>query len=64
LVRAVTRPYPGAFYDHGGSRIRIWRAAIAPRTNEPVGFDQDGLKIAFPDGVLQLLDWDIEERSA
>lgn len=24
LVRGVTRPYPGAFWDHDGRRLRVW----------------------------------------
>ncbi len=30
LIRAVTRPYPGAFADVGGNRYRIWQAAVVP----------------------------------
>lgn len=29
LVRAVTRPYPGAFWDTGSERIRIWSGKLA-----------------------------------
>ncbi len=29
LVRAVTRPYPGAFFEHDGRRIRVWRTGSA-----------------------------------
>ncbi len=30
LVRAVTRPYPGAFTTLGGRRLLVWRAAVEP----------------------------------
>lgn len=33
LIRAVTRPYPGAFTYRGSSKIFIWKASIAPAGN-------------------------------
>lgn len=54
LVRAVTRPYPGAFADIGGRRLVVWRA-------RPVDLE-DGLAPApvleFPDGRLIATDWE------
>ena len=32
LVRAVTRPYPGAFTFLGGRKIQIWKAALSQRS--------------------------------
>lgn len=51
LIRAVTRPYPGAFIDHGTTRLRIWEA-------RPAGPDADhgATKLRFADGVLTILD--------
>lgn len=31
LVRAVSKPYPGAFSDFDGRKLTIWRADIAPQ---------------------------------
>ena len=57
LIRAVARPYPGAFYDEGDLRIVVWRAKIA----EP-GEDLAGARaITFRDGVLVALEWDTQE---
>ena len=54
LVRAVTRPYPGAFADLDGRRLVVWRARIA-RPGEDCGGD---LCLRFPDGVLRCLEWE------
>lgn len=29
FVRAQTRPYPGAFFEHGGRKITVWAARLA-----------------------------------
>jgi len=50
LVRAVTRPYPGAFYRDGNRIIRIWSA----RT------DKNGGLIKLRDGYLTPIEYDIE----
>lgn len=31
FVRALARPYPGAFSDLGGARLRVWRARVAEK---------------------------------
>jgi len=54
LIRAVTHPYPGAFIDEAGLRLRIWAAG---RPMEDAG----GRRIAFRDGWLDATRWD-EER--
>lgn len=49
LVRAVTRPYPGAFYVKEGRKVVVWRAratAIMPTTNIKC--------LEFSDGCLLL----------
>jgi methionyl-tRNA formyltransferase len=37
LVRAVCRPYPGAFTDFDGQRVTIWKSDIAPDTLVLIG---------------------------
>lgn len=54
LVRATTRPYPGAFTEVDGKTITIWRCEIGPAS----GTTQD-LTIAFDDGRLHCLEWEI-----
>lgn len=35
FVRALTRPYPGAFSGHVGERITIWQCALLPTPVDP-----------------------------
>jgi methionyl-tRNA formyltransferase len=53
LIRAVTRPYPGAFMDVDGRRLRIWRAE--PLTGAAAG-EEIPRSVAFKDGFLHLLE--------
>lgn len=57
LIRAVTHPYPGAFIDLPGRRLRIWRAA--PATMEAGA----GERLRFADGDLVVLVADEEPLS-
>jgi len=50
LVRAVTHPYPGAFYNDGEKIIRIWSAQTSV----------DEGKINLSDGYLIPIDYEIE----
>ena len=54
LVRAVTRPYPGAFFERDGRRIIVWKAAIAA-SQADCGSDRC---LAFSDGWLRCLEWE------
>jgi methionyl-tRNA formyltransferase len=65
LVRAVTRPYPGAFLDGDGGRVRVWNARIAaaPCARSPIFLASQEV-IAYADGALQLLDWELEQLRA
>jgi methionyl-tRNA formyltransferase len=63
LIRAVTRPYPGAFLKVGDRTLRVWTAQ-ADNTSEPRPHfrpDSDGsLLIPFRDGYLRATEWDWE----
>lgn len=50
LVRAVTHPYPGAFYKNQGKVIRIWSAKT----------DKNQGEIKLKDGYLIPIDYEIE----
>lgn len=54
LVRAVTHPYPGAFYIENGKKIVVWSAAVGNLEKE----------VAFhlTDGYLYPLDYEIKEE--
>lgn len=49
LVRALTRPYPGAFYFDGGKKIVVWKSFVV---NKPP--KEDVHFIRFYDGFLVL----------
>ena len=50
LVRAVTHPYPGAFYKEGEKKWLIWSAKRA------------GAGIKLADGYLQPVDYEIVDE--
>lgn len=54
LIRAVTRPYPGAFIDMNGKRLRVWTA-------EPSRQAGERLTLPFSDGDLEVLDYSWED---
>lgn len=54
LIRAVTRPYPGAFYVSEGRKIVIWKAVMDGDGPTPDGAP----RIDFHDGTLCALDWE------
>jgi len=60
LVRAVTHPYPGAFTDRGGDRLRIWWAEplageAGGRPGEVLASDAQGIVVATGEGRLRLI---------
>lgn len=52
MVRAVTRPYPGAFYIQGGRRVTVWRAAVSR------SYAEGALRLA--DGYLLPLEYEVQ----
>ncbi|MCH2209161.1 MAG: hypothetical protein MK132_25310 [Lentisphaerales bacterium] len=54
LIRASTRPYPGAYYiTQKGMKKIIWKAKVSDRY-------QDGM-LKFKDGYLKILEFDLEK---
>lgn len=51
MVRAVTHPYPGAFYRENGKMLRIWSAKVSPVSG----------RIALKDGYLEPLVFESED---
>lgn len=51
LIRAVTRPYPGAFLEMNDRRLIVWKASL-----EPTEFSK--MTLPFSDGVLYCLDFE------
>lgn len=57
LVRAVTRPYPGAFVEEGDRTLVIWRAEAVEDAPD------DATTVDFPDGRLRALEWETRETA-
>lgn len=57
LVRAVTRPYPGAFIEQGNRTLVVWRAQIVQ--DVPTG----AKSLQFADGTLQALEWEMRDTA-
>ena len=51
MVRAVTHPYPGAFYRDGAKTLRIWSAEVSPESGP----------IRLRDGYLVPIDFESED---
>ncbi|MDZ7627747.1 MAG: formyltransferase family protein [Parvularculaceae bacterium] len=69
LIRAVTRPYPGAFTYVGPEKLTIWAAEIwadsrryASRAGQVIERHGDALAIACGDGAILATDWDCAKR--
>ena len=56
VVRAVTRPFPRAFFERDGRRVVIWRAEPGPEVGAPPGTVVDGQLIACGRGSLHVLE--------
>ena len=53
LVRAVTRPYPGAFFYKGDKKVIVWKASVTTDESKTESF------IKFTDGYLNLIEYDV-----
>ncbi|AKH42856.1 methionyl-tRNA formyltransferase [Altererythrobacter atlanticus] len=67
LVRAVGRPYPGAFTMRGEDRIVIWQAEplrdFAHQASTPgqiVAISDTEFSVRTPDGILRVTEWELE----
>ncbi|HEV3228203.1 MAG TPA: methionyl-tRNA formyltransferase [Solirubrobacteraceae bacterium] len=75
LVRAVTRPFPGAFSESANGRVTIWRAEVADDLAQAPGApspapgtvlaDAGGVVVACGSGSLRVLEADgLDDRPA
>jgi len=60
LVRATTRPYPGAFTESGGKRVRIWNGKVVKGNDD---IDKYFL-IELTDGQYAATEFEIEDSGA
>ncbi|HKE57211.1 MAG TPA: formyltransferase family protein [Pyrinomonadaceae bacterium] len=57
LVRATTRPYPGAFWQDNGTLLRVWQG----RVGDPAAPPEPGVRrLYFSDGAYDVLHYDLE----
>ena len=68
LVRGVSRPFPGAFFDDDDRRIRVWRGHIAENLSEDKRLKICGkilskkpLRVACLDAVFEIDDFEEEK---
>jgi methionyl-tRNA formyltransferase len=61
LIRAVTYPYPGAFFYQNARKIVVWSARLAPVDESDTSVDSDVRMLSFRDGVLLLDDYQIAD---
>ncbi len=58
LVRATTRPYPGAFYENeDGGLVRVWSGRIGDPGTPP---EDSAVRIALSDGVYDAVEFERE----
>jgi methionyl-tRNA formyltransferase len=60
LVRAVTKPYPGAFTFKAGVKYVIWKSKICD-SSDSIGSDES---LTFKDGVLRLVEFQKVESNS
>jgi methionyl-tRNA formyltransferase len=58
-IRALTRPYPGAFTFIAGRKLMLWASAVdgayaRQPAGQVLGYDKDGVRVATADGALVL----------
>lgn len=58
LVRATTRPYPGAFVDLPPGRLIVWRAHVTSAAGCSEARDANPPVIVFSDGALVAEEWE------
>ncbi len=57
LVRAVTHPYPGAFWQRDQDVVRVWRGEIGEEATPP---PKEAIRLSLCDGVYDALDYELE----
>ncbi|MBQ3586621.1 MAG: hypothetical protein II964_07885, partial [Synergistaceae bacterium] len=55
LVRAVAKPFPGAFTFHDGHKIMIWKTRLTDGNSE----NTPAVIIKTGDGLIEILEWEI-----
>ena len=70
LIRAVTRPYPGAFTTYSGKRLVIWSADYSADHNhhgvigQVVSTGDRGFDVVTGEGLLRVSEWEADDVSS
>ncbi len=64
LVRAVARPFPGAFTEQNGHKLMVWKTRVLKSIDDAVSSTSDAANtpafiVKKPDGLLEILEWEI-----
>jgi len=64
-VRALTRPYPGAFSYYEGKKLFVWEAKFTDKQTDIkpgtiISANDSGIEVATADGVIMLTDIELE----
>ena len=58
LVRAVAKPFPGAFFYHDGHKIMLWKTRIISELEK---VNAPAIMIKTHDGILEAVEWEISD---
>ena len=64
LVRALSKPYPGAYFLHNGLKVRVWQSFISEshmRNIEPgkiISIDRSMITVKTGEGAIMLAEVD------
>lgn len=55
LVRAVAKPFPGAFTFHNGKKIMVWKTRLTDGNSD----NTPAVIVKTGDGLIEILEWEI-----
>ncbi|WP_342388782.1 methionyl-tRNA formyltransferase [Salinicoccus bachuensis] len=67
LIRATSRPYPGAFSHYRDHKVIIWRASVHPNARyigipgQIIRSDSMSIDVLCTDGILRIEDYEVDE---
>ncbi|CAM2938030.1 methionyl-tRNA formyltransferase [Salinicoccus roseus] len=67
LIRATSRPYPGAFSFYKEHKVIIWQASVQPNTQyigipgQIIRSDSESIDVLCTDGILRIEDYETDE---
>ena len=56
LVRAVTHPFPGAFFYHNDKKVMVWKTRLIETYEDTV---PPALTVVTPKGLIEVCEWEV-----